>query len=377
MKKIFALLLCTAAVAPAAVVPFGLSPAGSDFAVGLSPSNEVPTVTNSTGSGGPISAGLVFDSDTGVLKLTIGYGSAAGFADLTGPATSMSIAGPAGTNQTAGVLFDLSTLSFPAANPAAGGVIFGSVVYPTNLVADLMAGLDYLNIGTATNPAGEIRGQLVPLQTTPTVTCPAPSTVECGSPATVTVQAGDADGDALTVIWSVNGTSVQTNAVPAGGPPSSGTASLSMVLPLGTNAVTVVVTDSANNTASCSTLVTVVDTIPPVIQSASASPNVLWPPNHNYVNVTVSAVVTDICGPTSWKIISVASNQSPTAKGSGNTAPDWQITGNHTVKLRAERAGNAGDRVYSITIQARDQSGNLSTPKVVTVTVPHSQGRAK
>jgi hypothetical protein len=377
MKKMFALLLCTAAVCPAAVIPFGLSPSGTDVAVGLSPSNEVPAVTNSTGSGGPISGGILFNTDTRVLALAIGYGSAAGFTALTGPATSLTISGPAGTNQTAGVLVDLSPLSFATTNPAAGGLIFGSVNYPTNLVTDLLAGRDYVNIGTATNPAGEIRGQLIPLQTPPTVTCPAPSTVECGTPATVAVQVGDTDGDALRVVWSVNGDSVQTNLVAGGLPPTSASVPLIMVLPLGTNVVAVVVTDSATNAASCSTVVTVVDTIPPVIQSASATPNVLWPPNHNYVNVTLKAVVQDICGPTSWKIISVESNQAVNAKGSGNTSPDWQITGNHTVKLRAERSGNSGDRVYSITLQAKDESGNLSTPKVVTVTVPRSQGKGK
>src|SRR5512136_2222542 len=102
MKLTLAFLLCTAAICPAAVVPFGLSPIGSDVAVGLSPSNEVPAVTNSACSGGAVSGGLLFDTNTGVLRLTIGYGSAAGFMDLTGPATSFTIAGPAPTNQVAG-----------------------------------------------------------------------------------------------------------------------------------------------------------------------------------------------------------------------------------------------------------------------------------
>ena len=174
MKNILAVLLSSAAVCQATLIPLGISPAGTDAGTGLSPANEVPAVTNSTGSGGAISGGLVFDTGSSMLMVTAGYGSSAGFTDLTGPATSLTLNGPASTNQNAAVLFDLSPFSFPAVNPAAGGVIFGSVVVPTNAVADLLAGFDYINIGTATNASGEIRGQLVPL--TPTVTCPAAST---------------------------------------------------------------------------------------------------------------------------------------------------------------------------------------------------------
>jgi len=123
--------------------------------------------------------------------------------------------------------------------------------------------------------------------------------------------------------------------------------------------------------------VTVVDTTAPVIVSASASPNVLWPPNHKFVNIAVTARVTDTCSSTTWKILKVTSNEAVNAHGSGHTAPDWQITGAHTVKLLAERAGPGNGRVYSLTIQAVDASGNLSSPTVVTVTVPHDQGKGK
>jgi len=364
-----------AAAVQGTLIPLGISPAGTDAAVGLSPFNEVPAVSNSTGSGGPISGGLVFDTGSSTLMLTVGYGSAAGFTDLTGPATSLTLNGPAGTNQNAGVLFDLAPFGFPAVNPAQGGVIFGSVVVPTNDVPDLLAGLDYINIGTATNASGEIRGQLVPLL--PTIVCPDAITVQCGSPAVVQLGVSDPAGNAMTVVWSLNGTPVQTNQVPASHPPFATNVVFSAELPSGTNLIEVVVTDTANYTAACSTTVTVVDTIAPVIRSASASPNTLWPPNHKMVTITVNATVTDNCGPVGWKIIGVQSNEPVNGLGDGDTAPDWQILGNHTLFLRAERSGTGSGRVYTITLQASDASGNLSAPKTVTVTVPKSQGKNK
>jgi hypothetical protein len=357
------------------LIPFGISPANTDAAVGLSPANEAPAVLNSTGSGGPISGGLVFDPNTYALMLTVGYGSAAGFTDLTGPATSLTLNGPARTNQNAEVLFDLAAFSFPAADPAQGGIIFGTVIVPTNAVPDLLAGLNYLNIGTATNATGEIRGQLVPLL--PTISCPLPVTVECSSNAAVSVSVSSPLGDALTVVWSLSGIALQTNQVPASHPPAAATVGFAGNLPTGTNLIEVVVTDSANYTASCSTTVTVVDTTPPVIANGCASPNSLWPPNHKMVPVTVRAKVTDNCGPVTWTIISVASNEPVNGLGDGDTGPDWQIVGDHTVLLRAERSGKGNGRLYTLTLQAKDEAGNLSDPATVTVKVPKSQGKRK
>jgi len=117
------------------------------------------------------------------------------------------------------------------------------------------------------------------------------------------VVVADADGGSLTVVWSLNSTAFQTNSV-AGPTGSAGTSiSFSGVLPFGTKAVSVTVTDTAGNATSCSTTVNVVDTIPPMIESVSASPNVLWPPNHKMIRVAIDAVVTDECGPVTWTII--------------------------------------------------------------------------
>src|SRR5690348_4705008 len=115
----------------AAVVHFDLSPPGTDVAVGLSPSNQVPAVTNSTGSGNTISGGILFNTESNSLEFAIGYGSAAGFTDLSGPAAAMHIHGPATVGQNADVLVSLVPYHFPAADPAKGGVIVGTLTFPT------------------------------------------------------------------------------------------------------------------------------------------------------------------------------------------------------------------------------------------------------
>lgn len=415
MKKSLFILLSAAITSQAALVYFDISPSGSDVAVGLSPANVVPAVTNSTGSGGSISAGVVFDADSSVLQLAIGYGSSAGFTDLSGPVTTLSINRPAGAGQNADAFLDLSPYVFPAVDPAKGGIIFGNLVYPSNAVPDLLAGSNYISLQTALNPEGEIRGQLIPVipvNRPPLVTCPDAATVECGDESTITVVVSDPDGDALTILWTLNGRNVQTDEVEASNPPAAANVSLTARLPLGTNVVGVTVTDSLTNTTSCSTLITVVDTTPPVIRLASAQPNQLWPPNHKMVKVTVNAVVTDNCClqsvqprpplppipplpvqpasvvvseidtpswacSASWKIIGVESNEPENGLGDGDAYPDWAILSDHTLNLRAERSGTGTGRIYTITIQAEDRSGNLSEPSTVTVTVPKSKGRRR
>jgi len=288
----------------------------------------------------------------------------------------MHIHAAAPVGQVAGVLFDLAPFHFPYVNPTNGGLILGAVVYSTNDVAALLGGSNYVNIHTELNPGGEVRAQLIPVVNgPPSVSCPPAATVECGSPANVSVVVSDPEGDALSVVWSVNGVTAHTNALGASSPGVAANVIFAAELPLGTNVVAVTATDSATNSASCSTIIVVVDTIPPVIMSTAANPKTLWPPNHKMIPIKVSAVVQDACGPTHWKIISVKCSQPVNGLGDGNTSPDWQITGDHTVNLRAERTGtSSADRIYTLTLQAEDAAGNRSVTKTVTVNVPKSQG---
>jgi hypothetical protein len=62
------------------------------------------------------------------------------------------------------------------------------------------------------------------------------------------------------------------------------------------------------------------------------------------------------------KIISVTSNETASS--------DWEITGDLTLNLRADRSGNGTGRVYTITVECADYSGNIATA-VTRVVVPH------
>jgi hypothetical protein len=360
---------------------FDLSPAGSSAAVGLSPANEVPApVAASTGSGNELFSGITFDTATKVLSVSLGYGSFTGFTNLTGPATSAHIHGPAATNATAPPIHDFFSTSqhLFAPNPANGGVIVGNTTLsPANETA-LLGGQLYINIHTAANTAGEIRGQLIQsLNAPPTITCPASGEIECEdheTPVELVAHVEDPDGDPLMVIWTIDGVAQPAISVPAGTTTTSAEVPFTADLELGAHTVSVSVSDGVATAVSCTSTITVVDTVAPEIKSVKATPNSLWPPNHKMKNVNVKVVAEDACGDVTWEIISVSSNESENGNGDGNTGPDWAIVDEDTVQLRAERSGGGSGRIYTITVEATDEAGNSSTD-TVEVTVPHSKGK--
>lgn len=213
----------------------------------------------------------------------------------------------------------------------------------------------------------------------PTISCPGALTLECGvagvACAKLSIVAADADGDALSVVWSVNGVARQTNFVAAGSPPTTAGLNFTNCYSTGTNTILVTVSDGKAAPVSCSTTVTVRDTKAPVIKHIEVNPKVLWPPNHRMVPVKVTVKAFDACGcgPLVCKIISVTSNEPVNGLGDGDTAPDWQITGDLTLKLRAERSGRGHGRVYTITVRCTDCAGNSST-RLVRVLVPRNLG---
>ncbi len=374
--KAIGLLMATALACQAMVLEFDLSPT-NDAAQGLSPSNAVPAVTNSIGFGNELGQGIYFDTDTGLLMLNIGYGATPGFTNnLTGAVTMADIRGPAAPGQTSSNLVaDLAGIHYVAfTSPTNGGILQGALeISDTNQVQQLLDGLWYVSLYTAANPAGELRGQLILANAAPSITCPGDVVTECGESTITEIRVIDADGDELTVEWMVNGVAMNTVVIPGDAALAGTNIVIKAEYPLGTNVLAFVVKDPVGHQAACSAMVVVQDTIPPEIKQVSADPSTLWPPNHQMVEVNVTALVKDACGEAKWSIIDVKSNEPDNGTGDGNTSDDWVIVDKDTVQLRAERSGNLEGRVYVILVGAQDESGNLAKPKGVEVVVPHDQ----
>ena len=153
--------------ANAAVVLFELQGAGG---AGLLGSNEVPPVAGG-GSGGEIGAGISFDDVTNILTINVGWGSGNGFTDLTGDATAMHI--HRGDQNTAGgVAVNLGVLPGFSASASNGG-FSGDVSLSAADATDLIGGDLYINVHTAANGGGEIRGNFaaVPEPTSAGLAC--------------------------------------------------------------------------------------------------------------------------------------------------------------------------------------------------------------
>src|SRR5262245_7001509 len=73
----------------------------------------------------------------------------------------------------------------------------------------------------------------------PQITCASDTTVECGESGSFSTFVSDADGDSLTVVWSLNGTALRTSSVDGTAASAGANVSFSAVLPLGTNTLTV------------------------------------------------------------------------------------------------------------------------------------------
>lgn len=126
----------------------------------LSGRSEVPK-TDSKGTG---RLNATFDPQTKVFSYTLTFN------ELSGPATAAHIHGPATKTQTAGVLDPLGDK-----NPTSP--ITGTVTFTDDQAKMLRSRKLYVNVHTAADPGGEIRGQIIPVHakkaTKPATTTPA------------------------------------------------------------------------------------------------------------------------------------------------------------------------------------------------------------
>ena len=208
--------------------------------------------------------------------------------------------------------------------------------------------------------AGKCRSNYVPVavagpdQTVEAASCFGASVMLDGSASL------DPDGDSLTYTWSENGVPIAAGITPL------------VTLPLGTHAIMLTVDDGRGGTSTGTVTIRVADTITPVL-TVLVSPNVLWPPNHEYVKVVPAVTVQDVCVETTvLGLVSATSSEPDNGLGDGDTANDIVINADGSLSLRAERSGTGSGRVYTITYRATDAGGNSATA-VATVTVPHDR----
>ncbi len=121
------------------------------FTVLLNGASEIPAVTTAATALGTLS----IESNLFTYHIT--------FSGFSSPALAAHVHGAASATNSAGVLFALDGAS------GTSGTLFGThLLTPTELQA-ITNGLAYVNIHTAPHPGGEIRGQIVPLQLTATL----------------------------------------------------------------------------------------------------------------------------------------------------------------------------------------------------------------
>ena len=186
-----------------------------------------------------------------------------------------------------------------------------------------------------------------------------------GAPATVTVSVGAACTAQVPNLLSglqLGDTCSASNELTVSQSVASGT-----TLAKGSYPVTITAADPSGNHSSVVTVLNLVDTTAPTIQSVSATPNILTSPNKKMMPVAVSVSATDNCDTTlNSQIICIKANET--------VAPgDIQITGALSASLAADRNAGGSGRVYTLTVRTSDSSGNSSL-KTVTVSVPQGNG---
>lgn len=137
----FRRLLLAAAVSAAFVGT--ASAATVNYTATLSGNREIPKID--TKGKGKLTA--TFDTVSKALTYTLTFDG------LSGPATAAHLHGPATRMQSAGVLAPLGDK-----NP--GSPITGTVTLTDDQAKVLTSGRSYVNVHTAANPGGEIRGQV-------------------------------------------------------------------------------------------------------------------------------------------------------------------------------------------------------------------------
>jgi hypothetical protein len=204
---------------------------------------------------------------------------------------------------------------------------------------------------------------------------------QVGDPITVGGEVMDYDGDWLRYAWWVDGTihaEGQVETVEEGEPVQLPEHDL-WDLDVGFYTIIFQISDEHNDPVEAQIFVEVIDTEAPTL-APRADKNMLWPPNHKMMDLTIAASATDNSGGSVTLEAWVVSSEPENGQGDGHTAPDWtepsidQENGIITLGLRAERSGKGSERIYTVTIAASDEYGNYASVDVE-ILVPHDKGK--
>jgi PKD repeat protein len=231
-----------------------------------------------------------------------------------------------------------------------------------NLTITLSLGSHILTLN-ATDDSGNVGTDNVTIDvvdtTPPEVNAGEDMTVEAGYETTINGSAMDLVDMDLDYMWKEGQTILGTEA------------NLTYTFTLGTHVLTLSATDDSGNVGTDNVTIEAVDTTPPEI-NVTVNPDMIWPPNHKYVDVETVVTVHDAVDPSpTLTLVSVTSSEPDNGKGDGNTTNDIVILGDNMFRLRAERSGTGQGRIYTITYRATDASGN-SAEASITITVPHN-----
>ncbi len=119
--------------------------------------------------------------------------------------------------------------------------------------------------------------------------------------------------------------------------------------------------------------ITVVLNKPPVCSAVTATPNTLWPANHQLERVQLGGATDPDGDPVALKVTGVQQDEPVNGLGDGDKSPDAvsEAAGN-AVSLRSERSGTEDGRVYTIAFEGSDGRGGTCTG-TATVSVPKNQ----
>ncbi|HKW87592.1 MAG TPA: PKD domain-containing protein [Candidatus Acidoferrales bacterium] len=184
-------------------------------------------------------------------------------------------------------------------------------------------------------------------------------------------KSSDPDGDTLSFVWT-NGANIVVGTAPQ----------VTLTLTPGTYTFTLTVTDAGGLRSSAATHVTIGNSSAPTL-GLTLSPRILWPPNHELVDVTATVNANDSCDASpAVSLVSITSSEPDQGLGDGDQPNDIQAIGGgplsfgtdvHAFLLRAERSGMGPGRIYTVTYKVVDTAGN-ATQTSAQVLVPSSMG---